>query len=199
MAQSTNTEELSVLIVDEDPGRSAILEQALSDGGCRVIAKLTSGEQLAAQVQRYQPDVIIIDLDSPDRDTLEQMRTIHRDQPRPIVMFAEDDDSGTINQAIKAGVSAYIVDGLEGKRVKPVIEVAIARFREYQALREELATVKDSLEERKQIDRAKALLIKRQGMSEEQAHQALRKLAMDQGKKLGEAARNVIAIMDILS
>ncbi len=199
MAQSTNTEELSVLIVDEDPGRSAILEQALSDGGCRVIAKLTCGEQLAAQVQRYQPDVIIIDLDSPDRDTLEQMRTIHRDQPRPIVMFAEDDDSGTINQAIKAGVSAYIVDGLEGKRVKPVIEVAIARFREYQALREELATVKDSLEERKQIDRAKALLIKRQGMSEEQAHQALRKLAMDQGKKLGEAARNVIAIMDILS
>ncbi len=150
-------------------------------------------------MQRYQPDVIIIDLDSPDRDTLEQMRTIHRDQPRPIVMFAEDDDSGTINQAIKAGVSAYIVDGLEGKRVKPVIEVAIARFREYQALREELATVKDSLEERKLIDRAKALLIKRQGMSEEQAHQALRKLAMDQGKKLGEAARNVIAIMDILS
>ncbi len=199
MAQPTHSEELSILIVDEDSGRSAILEQALSDGGCRVIAKLTSGEHLAAQVQRYQPDVIIIDLDSPDRDTLEQMRTIHRDQPRPIVMFAEDDDSGTIHQAIKAGVSAYIVDGLEGKRVKPVIEVAIARFREYQALREELATVKDSLEERKQIDRAKALLIKRQGMSEEQAHQALRKLAMDQGKKLGEAARNVIAIMDILN
>lgn len=199
MAQSTRSEELSVLIVDEDPGRSAILEQALNDGGCRVIAKLTTGQHLAAQVEKHQPDVIIIDLDSPDRDTLEQMRTIHRDQPRPIVMFAEDDDSGTINQAIKAGVSAYIVDGLEARRVKPVMEVAIARFREYQALRDELASAKDSLEERKQIDRAKALLIKRQGMSEEQAYQALRKLAMDQGKKLGEAARNVIAIMDILN
>ncbi len=193
-----NNEELSVLIVDEDPGRSAILEQALSDGGCRVIAKFTSGEQLAAQVDKHQPDVVIIDLDSPDRDTLEQMHTIHRNQPRPIVMFAEDDDSGTINQAIKAGVSAYIVDGLEGKRVRPVMEVAIAHFREYQALRDELEKTKDSLEERKLIDRAKAYLIKQQHMSEEEAHQALRKLAMDQGKKLGEVARNVIAIMDIL-
>jgi response regulator NasT len=191
-------EQLRVLIVDEDPGRSAILEQALSDGGCLIIAKLTSGQHLAAQVQRHQPDVIIIDLDSPDRDTLEQMHTISRDQPRPIVMFAEDDDSGTISQAIKAGVSAYIVDGLEGKRVKGVIEVAIARFREYQALREELARARGSLEERKDIDRAKALLIKRQGMSEDEAHQALRKLAMDQGKKLGEVARNVIAIMEML-
>ncbi len=198
MTNSPNSEELSVLIVDEDPGRSAILERALSDGGCRVIAKLSSGEQLAAQVDRHQPDVIIIDLDSPDRDTLEQMQCIHREQPRPIVMFAEDDDSHTIHQAIKAGVSAYVADGLEGKRVKPIMEVAIARFREYQALREELARTKDSLEERKLIDRAKALLIKRQGMSEEEAHQALRKLAMDQGKKLGEAARNVVAILELL-
>ncbi len=127
------------------------------------------------------------------------MRCISRDQPRPIVMFAEDDDSGTINQAINAGVSAYITDGLEGKRVKPIMEVTIARFREYQALRDELAQARDSLEERKDIDRAKALLIKRQGMSEEEAHQALRKLAMDQGKKLGEVARKVIAIMELLN
>ena len=199
MIEAGNQETLSVLIVDEDPGRSAILEQALSDGGCRVIAKLSSGEQMAAQVDKYQPDIIIIDLDSPDRDTLEQMQCIHRDQPRPIVMFAEDDDSQTIHQAIKAGVSAYVADGLEGKRVKPIMDVAIARFREYQALREELARTKDSLEERKLIDKAKALLIKRQGMNEEQAHQALRKLAMDQGKKLGEVARNVIAVMELLN
>ncbi|MDH5786353.1 MAG: ANTAR domain-containing protein [Chromatiales bacterium] len=198
MAENGNQNVLSVLIVDEDPGRSAILEQALKDGGCRVIAKLSSGDQLVTQVALHQPDVIIIDLDTPDRDTLEQMHTISRDQPRPIVMFAEDDDSGTINQAIKAGVSAYIVDGLAANRVKPVMEVAIARFREYQALRDELAQAKDSLEERKLIDRAKALLIKRQGMSEEQAHQALRKLAMDQGKKLVEVARSVIAVIDLL-
>ena len=199
MDQSTNTEELSVLIVDEDPGRSAILEQALSDGGFNVIAKLSNGEQLAAQVEAHQPEVIIIDLDSPDRDTLENMYQINQSQPRPIVMFVEDDDGASVDRVIAAGVSAYVVDGLNARRVKPIVDVAVARFREYQALRDELAQAKDSLEERRDIDRAKTLLIKRQGMSEDAAHQALRKLAMDQGKKLGEVARNVIAIMDILN
>lgn len=199
MDQSTNTEKLSVLIVDEDPGRSAILEQALSDGGFNVIAKLSNGEQLAAQVETHQPEVIIIDLDSPDRDTLENMYQINQSQPRPIVMFVEDDDGASVDRVIAAGVSAYVVDGLNAKRVKPIVDVAVARFREYQALRDELAQAKDSLEERRDIDRAKTLLIKRQGMSEDAAHQALRKLAMDQGKKLGEVARNVIAIMDILN
>ncbi|MFN2310213.1 MAG: ANTAR domain-containing response regulator, partial [Gammaproteobacteria bacterium] len=150
------------------------------------------------EVTRHQPDVIIIDLDSPDRDTLEQMRTISRVQPRPIVMFAEDDDSGTINQAIKAGVSAYVVDGLSSHRVRPVMEVAIARFREYQALREELARTKNSLEERKLIEQAKGLLMQHRQMNEAEAYQALRKLAMDQGKRLPEVARNVIAIMELL-
>lgn len=198
MKNTGETTRLRVLLVDEDPGRAAILEQALDDVGHSVIAKLGSGAGLYAAVSRHQPDVIIIDLDSPDRDTLEQMRTIHRDQPRPIVMFAEDDNSGTINQAIQAGVSAYIVDGLSSKRVKPVMEVAIARFREYQALRNELAQAKSSLEERKMIDQAKGLLMQHRGMNENEAYQALRKLAMDQGKKLVEVARNVIAIMEMI-
>jgi len=198
MAEQTAHQGLRVLLVDENRGRSALLEQALSDAGYHVIAKVITSDNLAQQVQRHQPDVIIIDLDSPDRDTLEHMHTISRDQPRPIVMFAENDDSDAIHKAIKAGVSAYIVDGLNSKRVKPVMEVAIARFREYQALRDELAQTKISLEERKLVDRAKALLIKQQKMSEEEAYQALRKLAMDRGQKLAEAARNVIAVMDLL-
>lgn len=189
---------LRVLLCDEDRGRAALLEQALADAGYSVIARLAGAVNLSAEVARHQPDVIIIDLDSPDRDTLEQMRSISRDQPRPIVMFAEDDDSGTINQAIKAGVSAYVVDGLSGKRVRPVMEVAIARFREYQALREELARTKNSLEERKLIEQAKGLLMQHRQMSEHDAYQALRKLAMDQGKKIPEVARNVIAIMELL-
>lgn len=189
---------LRVLLCDEDRGRAALLEQALADAGYSVIARLIDAENLSAEVARHQPDVIIIDLDSPDRDTLEQMRTISREQPRPIVMFAEDDDSGTINQAIKAGVSAYVVDGLSGKRVRPVMEVAIARFREYQALREELARTKVSLEERKVIEQAKGLLMKHRRMDEDAAYQALRKLAMDQGRKLPEVARNVIAVMELL-
>ena len=198
MAEQTGQQGLRVLLVDENRGRSALLEQALSDAGYQVIAKIVTSDNLAHQVRLHQPDVIIVDLESPDRDTLEHMHSISRDQPRPIVMFAEDQDSESIHKAIKAGVSAYIVDGLSSKRVKPVMEVAIARFREYQALRDELAQTKISLEERKLVDRAKALLIKQQKMSEEEAHQALRKLAMDQGKKLGEVARSVIAILDIL-
>lgn len=189
---------LRVLLVDEDRARAALLEQALNDAGYSVIARIDTSEDLPGEVQRNQPDVIIIDLDSPDRDTLEHMHTISRDQPRPIVMFAENDDREAIHKAIKAGVSAYIVDGLSSNRVKPVMEVAIARFREYQALRDELTKAKISLEERKLVDRAKALLIKRQGMSEEEAHQALRKFAMDRGQKLSEAAKNIISVMDFL-
>jgi len=189
---------LRVLLVDEDRARAALLEQALTDAGYSVIARIDNSEDLPGEVQHHQPDVIIIDLDSPDRDTLEQMHTISRDHPRPIVMFAENDDRDAIHKAIKAGVSAYIVDGLSSNRVKPVMEVAIARFREYQALRDELEQTKSSLEERKLLDRAKALLIKRQGMSEKEAHQALRKLAMDRGIKLVEAARNIIAVLDLL-
>jgi response regulator NasT len=163
-----------------------------------VIARVITSDNLAHQVRLHQPDVIIVDLESPDRDTLEHMHSISRDQPRPIVMFAEDQDSDAIHKAIKAGVSAYIVDGLSSKRVKPVMEVAIARFREYQALRDELAKTKLTLEERKIIDRAKGLLMKRQGMDEEGAYQALRKIAMDRSQKLVEVARNVISVMELL-
>ena len=198
MGKVNNSEELSVLIVDEDPGRSAILEQALCDGGFHVVAKLSNGEQLAAQVETHQPEVIIIDLDSPDRDTLENMYQVNQSQPRPIVMFVEDDDGASVDRVIAAGVSAYVVDGLNAKRVKPIVDVAVARFREYQALKDELEKTKTSLEERKLVDRAKGMLMERQGMSESEAHQALRKLAMDQGKKLGEAARNIISVMELL-
>ena len=151
MAAQDEETGLRVLLVDEDRARAALLEQALSDAGYAVIARIDTSEDLPGEVRRHQPDVIIIDIDSPDRDTLEHMHTISRDQPRPIVMFAENDDREAIHKAIKAGVSAYIVDGLSSNRVKPVMEVAIARFREYQALREELNRAKLSLEERKLI------------------------------------------------
>jgi response regulator NasT len=198
MSEQTGQQGLRVLLVDENRGRSALLEQALSDAGYRVIARVITSDNLAHQVRLHQPDVIIVDLESPDRDTLEHMHSISRDQPRPIVMFAEDQESESIHKAIKAGVSAYIVDGLNPKRVKPVMEVAIARFREYQALRDELAKTKLTLEERKIIDRAKGLLMKRQGMDEEGAYQALRKIAMDRSQKLVEVARNVISVMELL-
>ncbi len=198
MTELTGQQGLRVLLVDENRGRAALLEQALSDAGYIVIARVITSDNLAHQVRLHEPDVIIVDLESPDRDTLEHMHNISRDQPRPIVMFAEDQESESIHKAIKAGVSAYIVDGLSAKRVKPVMEVAIARFREYQALRDELEKTKITLEERKIIDRAKGLLMKRQGIDEEAAYQALRKIAMDRSQKLVEVARNVISVMELL-
>ena len=189
---------LRVLLIDRSPGRAAILEQALKDAGYVVAAKLTGVVDLYNEVERIEPDVIIIDLESPDRDTLEQMREISRDRPRPVVMFADDDDSDTIRQAVKAGVSAYVVDGLAGNRVKPLMEVAIARFREYQALREELAEAKSTLAERKLVDKAKGLLMQRRGMSEDEAYKALRKMAMDSNKRIAEVAENILAVADLL-
>ena len=189
---------LRVLLIDRSPGRAAILEQALKDAGYVVAAKLTGVVDLYNEVERIEPDVIIIDLESPDRDTLEQMREISRDRPKPVVMFADDDDSDTIRQAVKAGVSAYVVDGLAGKRVKPLMEVAIARFREYQALREELAEAKSTLAERKLVDKAKGLLMQRRGMSEDEAYKALRKMAMDSNKRIAEVAENLLAVADLL-
>lgn len=190
--------QLRILLIDDQADRAALLEQALTDTGHTVVARLTTNTTLFKDVCDYEPDIIIIDLESPDRDTLEHMQQISQHQPKPIIMFAEDDDSDVINKAIKAGVSAYVVDGLSSQRIKPVMDVAIARFREYQALRDELTRARVSLEERKLIDKAKALLIKHKGMNEEEAHRALRKLAMDQSIKLPEAARNIISVLNLL-
>ncbi len=189
---------LRILLIDDFTGRAAILEQALSDAGHRIIARLSSTLDLPQQVHALQPDVVIIDLDSPDRDTLENMSIVTRDNPRPIILFSSQDDSDTIQKAVRAGVSAYVVDGLSAKRVRPIIDVAIARFREFQAMRIELEKTRDQLSERKLIERAKGLLMKQRGFDEDQAYQALRKLAMDRNQRLIQAAQNVIDIFEML-
>lgn len=189
---------LRVMLIDQDTGRAAILEQALRDQGHEVVARLSTQDGILARVQDIQPDIIIIDMESPDRDTLESLSTISRDQPRPIVMFAEQGDSDSIESAVRAGVSAYIVDGLNPQRLKPIMDVAIARFREYQALRRERDEARSKLADRVDIDRAKAILMKTKGLSEDQAYHSLRKLAMDRNLRLGEAARAVIAVSELL-
>lgn len=191
-------QQLRVLLIDGDSGRAALLKQALLDGGYQVVAHIEHSNSLLAEVARHDPDMIIIDTDSPDRDTLESMSTLHHIQPRPVVMFAADDERAVVERAIRAGVSAYIVDGLNCRQVKPAIEVAIARFREYQALRQELARTRTSLEDRKVVERAKGLLMARRNIDEEAAYQALRKLAMDRGQKLVEVARSVIDVLALI-
>jgi response regulator NasT len=185
---------LRVLLVDSNAGRGAILEQALSDAGHRIVARITDDVDLLRQVGAHQPDIIIIDMDSPGRDTLEHLRGISRDQPKPVILFSDNRDGEFIRQSVKAGVSAYVVDGLRPERVMPIVEVAIARFREFQALRRELAETRAQLADRKLIDKAKGILMCKKRMSEDQAYQLLRKTAMSRNTRLVEVARVLIAL-----
>jgi response regulator NasT len=189
---------LKVMLVDDDPGRGAILRQALTDAGYAVFNCPLRGVNLLAELQRSGADVIIVDMDVPDRDTLESVRHISRDFPRPVVMYAESADADIMRQAVQAGVSAYVVDDINPRRVKPILEVAVARFKEFQALRNELEKTRNTLAERKVVDRAKGILMKKRGMDEETAYQALRKLAMDRNQRLADVARTVVEMAELL-
>jgi response regulator NasT len=188
---------IRIMLVDEQPERFKVLEEALTAQGYKVVAKVTTADNIQAEVERSQPDVIIADLDNPGRDTLESMQAITRKRPRPIVMFTNDGDAATIELAVKSGVTAYIVDGMSPDRIRPILDVAIMRFREYQLLRNELELTRMQLSERKLIDKAKGLLMKK-GMGEEQAYHRLRKMAMDRNIKISELARSVIAAAELL-
>ncbi len=186
------------MIVDENAERAALIEGALRDSGCEVVATLIGRDDLQAAVAEARPDVIVIDMECPDRDTLEDMSRMTRDQPLPTVMFVDRSDSESIRAAVQAGVSAYVVGGLSPERVRPVLEVAIARFTEFQALRRELESAKSDLEDRKVIERAKGILMKRRGLAEDEAFRLLRKMAMDRKARLAMVARDVVSAAELL-
>jgi response regulator NasT len=190
---------LRVLVVDESAERADILREGLALAGHEVAATLSSPLDLLHAVERVRPDVIIIDTESPSRDVLEHIVVVSRDQPRPIVMFARDDATETIREVTRAGVAAYVVDGLDAARVKPIIDAACARFEAFQALREELAATQALLAERKVIERAKGLLMKAKGLDEEAAYAQLRRLAMSRGKRLAELAQSLVDAADLLA
>jgi response regulator NasT len=189
---------LRVLVVDDAVERAETIVRALAGAGYEVAALVPSSADLYAEAERLKPDVVIIDVDSPDRDTLEHLAVLSSSAPRPVVMFTQDDDSDKIREAVRAGVSAYIVDGLEGARVKPILEVAIARFEQFQALRRELDETGEKLAERKLIERAKGLLMQGRGLSEEDAYRALRRQAMENNTRLADVARQVVSIAGLL-
>lgn len=189
---------LRVLLIDDSPERTTILRTALARAGYSVAAVVESPLALLQAVEDVKPDIIIIDTESPSRDVLEHVVMVSRDQPRPIVMFSADDGAEAIRDAVRAGVSAYIVDGLEGSRVKSIVEVAVARFEEYQKLVAELAEANLKLSERKLVERAKGILMKGRGMTEDEAYHALRRMAMSRKKRLGSVARNVIDMADFI-
>lgn len=189
---------LRVMLVDESPERAQVLEQTLRRQGYQVVASVATGQELRHSVAALKPDVIVIDIESPDRDTLEDMRCIHRDQPCPIVMFTHDDDSKKIREAIEAGVSAYVVDGLEPERIRPIVDAAIARFNQFQALRDELQRAHTRLEERKLIERAKGILMQQRRLPEKQAYELMRKMAMERNIRIADLARSVITAAELL-
>lgn len=190
---------LRVLLIEHGEGRATELGQALIDYGCHVAARLTLLDGLPQQMEQTDPDMVIVNTVSPGRDILESLRSINRSQPTPIIMFAQNSDKLTTEEAVKAGVSAYVIDGFDPTRLVPIMEVAVARFREIQALRGELEQTRNKLEDRKQIDKAKGILMKQKCVSEDEAYQALRKMAMDKNLKMVDVARNVISVAELLN
>lgn len=191
---------LRVMLIYESSGRGAILEQALHDAGHTVVARMTIDADPAVRLREVLPDVIVIDRKSPDRDLLERLSGLDRDRPRPVVLLAEHSDGETIDAAIRAGVSACVIGEADvARRLPSIMEVAIARFRERQALRRELEEARSRLAERKVIEKAKGLLMQRKGLTEEQAYRMLRKLAMDRNQRLAEVAGAVISVMELLA
>jgi len=189
---------LRVLLVNDTEKPIGELRQALLAIGYRVLDDVAAAGALLKAVETQQPDVVIIDVDSPSRDTLEQLAVIHRQAPRPVVMFSADGDNQLIRSVVGAGVTAYVVDGLSSSRLAPIIEVALARFEQQTQLRRKLDDVQQQLVDRKLIDRAKGMLMDKRGMSEAEAYAALRQQAMKQGVKLVDVARQIIPIADLL-
>ncbi|MFA9217984.1 MAG: ANTAR domain-containing response regulator [Sphingomonadaceae bacterium] len=178
--------------------RARALRIGLLEAGYDIVASLPPDMYLPERISQLQPDMIIVDAESDARDVLEHIVIATRDERRPIVMFTESADTENMDAAMAAGVSAYIVAGLHSERIKPVLQVALARFKREQKLLDELSDTKSKLAERKIIERAKGLLMQRQKFSEEQAYQKLRSMAMSKNLKLSEVAQRILDVEDLL-
>ena len=189
---------LKVLIVDYDKLRSKPLKQSLVDSGFDVVAHVENDIDLQAKCLALKPDVVIIDTDSPDRDTLENICVMSMHDPRPIVMFTHDGNKEQIKLATQAGVSAYVVGTIPSERLVPVIDAAIARFEEFKNLRNELLQAKTKLDERKVIERAKGLLMKQRGLDENAAYEMLRSMAMKKNMKLADLSDQLLQAASML-
>ncbi len=182
----------------DQAARSRSLRIGLLENGFNLVATLPVDVFLPERLSQLQPDMIIVDAESAARDTLEHVVMATREAPRPIVLFTNDDDTRHVKDAVAAGVSAYVVAGLEPERIRPILDVALARFEHEQALRQELQAARNELAGRRTIDRAKALLMQRQGLTEAQAYEKLRRTAMDKGLKIADVAQRILDVADLL-
>ena len=189
---------LSILVIDENRIRAAIIESGLREAGHDRVTVINEIKGLASQIEALRPDVIVIDIENPQRDTMEHLFQLTRCVDRPIAMFVDRSDSASIEAAVDAGVSAYIVDGLRKERVKPILDMAVSRFNAFSRLQRELTDAKTALEERKLIDRAKGILMQTRRFSEQEAYALLRQTAMNEKKKLADIAQSVVTAAALL-
>jgi two-component system, response regulator / RNA-binding antiterminator len=189
---------LKIVIVDENPIRAAILEDGLREAGHVHVVRVDEMSHLLARIYTIDPDVILIDLENPSRDVLEQMFQVSRAVKRPVAMFVDQSDTASIEAAVDAGVSAYIVGGMQKERIKNILDLCISRFNSFARLRDELEHARTALEKRKVIDRAKGILMKARNLSEEAAYVLLRKTAMNENKKIAEVAQSVVTAAELL-
>ncbi|MBA5805735.1 ANTAR domain-containing response regulator [Rhizobium changzhiense] len=190
--------DLTILVIDENAIRASIIEEGLREAGHVRVTVVHEVNGIARIIETLMPDVIIIDIENPNRDMMEHLFQLTRTVSRPIAMFVDRSDTASIEAAVDAGVSAYIVDGLKKERVKPILDMAVSRFNAFNRLRRELADARSALEERKLVERAKGILMKMRGLSEEEAYALLRQTAMNEKKKMSEIAQSVVTAAGLL-
>ncbi|CUX65661.1 putative two-component response regulator:antitermination factor NasT [Agrobacterium genomosp. 13 str. CFBP 6927] len=195
---SMTLRDLTILVIDENAIRASIIEEGLREAGYHRVTVIHEVNGVARTIETLQPDVIFIDLENPNRDMMEHLFQLTRTVGRPIAMFVDRSDTASIEAAVEAGVSAYVVDGLKKERVKPILDMAVSRFNAFSRLQRELADAKSALEERKVIERAKGILMKMRGLSEEEAFALLRQTAMNEKKKISEIAQSVVTAAGLL-
>lgn len=189
---------LNILVIDTNRIRASIIEEGLREAGDVRVTVLDDVNGLMRRIVEIDPDVVVIDLESPNRDTLEHMFQLSRAVKRPVAMFVDSTDQRSIEAAIEAGVAAYVVDGLKKERIRPVLDTAMTRFKAFERLRRELEAAKGELTERKCIERAKGILMRTRGLSEEQAYALLRKTAMNQSRRIAEIADSLVTAAGLL-
>ncbi len=190
--------DLKIIVVEPDLAKAQDIIDGLRESGWSTVTLISTIAKLAATLKQQDPDIILIDLANPDRDTLEHLSLISDAKSRPVAMFVDHSDEAMTRAAISAGLSAYVVNGLQKDRIRPVLETAIARFQVRQKMQSELDAAKRALSDRKVIDRAKGLLMRARGISEDEAYTLLRKTAMDQGRKVIDVAAALVTAADLL-
>jgi response regulator NasT len=189
---------LRVMLVDDTPQEPGLLKEGLVAAGYEVVSGSGSPVTLPERVRALNPDVIIIDTESPTRDVLEHISAVSSSDPRPIVLFTADRQHASIQAALRAGVSAYVVEGMQAERLQPILDVAVARFEQEQSLRQELRIAQDKLAERKVIERAKGFLMQQKSISEDEAYRLLRNLAMERNLKLVDIAQQIVDVAKLI-